>query len=130
MGSDRGSDIVSTLGPITVVPLPPSRVGTIENFSLPHTINEGNNIQISSFVPVLPDVITLRIVVNGVPSKDITYSKDTTLQSIWENAGQVIGIDPRFYSKDAITLTCFGGSIVINTIDVYIDGEKVDLIYG
>lgn len=130
MGSVRGSHIVPSLGRVTVAPSPQRRTGTIENFSLPHSISEGESINIISLAPILPVVAPLRIVVNGISGQEIAYSVDSITQSIWENGNQKIGIDNQYYRNDGIKLICFEGSVDINSIDVYIDFEKVQLTHN
>lgn len=105
-------------------------MGTIENFSLPHSISEGEAINIISLAPILPVVAPLRIVVNGITGQEIAYSTDSSTQSIWENGNQKIGIDHQYYRNDGIKLICFEGTVVINSIDVYIDFEKVRLTHN
>ena len=129
MGSDRGSYIVPSLGRVTVAPLPLSRTGTIENFSFPHSISEGESINIISLAPTLPVVAPLRIVVNGISGQEISYSKDSSTQSIWENGNEKIGIDRQYYRDDGIKLICMEGTVDINSIDLYIDFEQVQLIH-
>ena len=83
---------------------------------------------IQSIVPALPAEYKLRIVVNGVSGQEITYNSNSNEQ-IWRDGSNIISVDRSRYVEGSINLIGYSTTVISN-IDVYVDGEKLNLTYN
>lgn len=126
MGSDRGGDIVSSLGPVTVVPLPPERSGSIETNRLPYSIIKLGAFDVRDINPPLPENCEIRLVVNGINGK-VAFLPIDNEKVIWQNEGRELKLIYNASYPDSLELIS-NSAFTINTLDVYIDGVKMTLI--
>lgn len=121
MGSNRGSYPFSSLGRVTVAPLPPIK-GSLD-YTLPHTpsYREVAFQLLEGDFSGKPAVVTI----NGV-SYQTALDTDATM---WRDAHGVLPIYSASYDqRNNITNVYFGepqGTVVINSINVEVDGRKV-----
>lgn len=108
-----------------MVPSPPERSGKYSN-QLPYIVSKTGNYSITSIKPSLPETYSCQFVVNGVPGPIANYSNSKFDKTkIWESGSVFISAQeyPDFGDIDYQV----SGEITINTLDVYIDGVKMNL---
>lgn len=128
MGSDRGSHIVSSFGPITVVPSKPSYSAHI--LHLPYTLaNEGDIMSVENFTPSLPDYFTAKFVINGIDTDEYSLGPDSTglIDSI-NDGDNIIDINYALRGNAFDIQLNTGSNYVINNIEAYINGDKVEIV--
>ena len=93
---------------------------------LPYNVVESNYYSISSINPSLPDTFSCQFVVNGVAGPIANYSNEKFDNNrIWES-GSVYIVVTKYSDENVIRFAVYG-DITINTLDVYIDGVKMNL---
>lgn len=128
MGSNRGGNIVTSFGPVAVVPSKPGYSAHV--LSIPYTLDiEGDFCTVQSFTPALLENFTVQFKVNDITT-DEYYLGPQTYGFIdgFGDGDCYININ---YASKGNTFEIFlaeGSNYVINKLEVYINGEKVNLI--
>ena len=108
-----------------MVPSPPERSGKYSS-SLPYIVRVSENYSITSINPSLPETFSCQFVVNGVPGPIVNYSNSKFDKTkIWESGAVYISAQ-KYPGFDDIDYGVYG-EITINTLDVYIDGVKMNI---
>ena len=108
-----------------MVPLPPELSGSIVGNELPYSIINGGALDVFDINPPLPEIFSIRVVVNGINGKEANFPDDNQ-KAIWENEGKELKLSYDVSSPDIFSLIS-NSAFTINTLDVYIDGEKMTL---
>ena len=109
-----------------MVPSPPERSGSIETNKLPYSIINGGAFDVHEINPTLPETFEMRVVVNGINGKVASFPYDNE-KAIWENGGRELKLIYDVSYPDSFELIS-NSDFTINTLDVYIDEEKMTLI--
>lgn len=104
MGRNRGSYIVSTLGPVTVAPLPPFEWKGVENI----------NVGLTGFKPLEP-----AMVVSGVQ-----MSLNTDTEANFELRFQGKKLTPKQFDGQTLNITLYDGSTTVATM--YFESNEGD----
>ena len=112
-----------------MVPLQPSRRGSLNDnigypLTLPYVLTN-SQIEVNDIDPELPETFTVRCVINGISGPEKRYPEDDD-SVIWENEGNTLTWVKYPGGNYLITLSTTG-SITINSFELYIDGDKVNL---
>ena len=108
-----------------MVPSPPERSGSIVGNELPYSITNGGAFDVYDINPPLPEIFSIRVVVNGINGKYALFPDDNQ-KAIWENEGTELKLTYDVSSPDIFSLIS-NSAFTINTLDVYIDEEKMNL---
>ena len=77
--------------------------------------------------PLIPSTFKIRTVINGIEGPELTYPEQNNMVA-WENDGKTLDFNRSSGTSYNLNFTA-NETITVNSLEVYIDGTKMEIEY-